>query len=431
MVEKHVLRAEQSVPQYMPSSEDASELFARGIVNYEMGDIPSAYQNFELALKQAKSIGNSNLISRTAAFLGLLKLEDGESQTARQWLNQAQSAITSSYQTPWCYLLSTLIGITNVQIATKKAEQQLAIAKAQLMEEISTLEIEAKEVTAHLHEALKPSSPTAQTIPPSISHSDKSFSSRGRESITIKLLGRFEVRLSDETPINLCSNKKGQAIFKLMVTKPNIRYHKEYLLSLLWRDEDPTIAMGKLHIAVSRLRRSLTQSGLGRDILLFEDDCYFFTEGLTILSDLDQFEAHLHASHRWEAIGELDLAMAESKAALELYDGEYLADIVGDDWPLAERVLLEEKLLVQLKKLARWHFGKDQFAECAEYCRKILRNDNLREDIYRLLFRCLSREGQRNQALLLYQDLTDLLREELGVEPMRETQDLVERIFQE
>ena len=69
-----------------------------------------------------------------------------------------------------------------------------------------------------------------------------------------------------------------------------------------------------------------------------------------------------------------------------------------------------------------------QIAEAAENCRRLLARDPLHEEAWRRLMTCHAKLGERNQALKLYQQLTELLARELDAEPDEETAELAASI---
>lgn len=57
----------------------------------------------------------------------------------------------------------------------------------------------------------------------------------------------------------------------------------------------------------------------------------------------------------------------------------------------------------------------------------VLHRELYREDIYRLLLRCLVKDGRRAEAVKLYRRLCSLLMKEFGVEPGEETKKIIAR----
>jgi DNA-binding SARP family transcriptional activator len=124
-------------------------------------------------------------------------------------------------------------------------------------------------------------------------------------------------------------------------------------------------------------------------------------------------------------------AVAEYEAARALYRGDFLSQDLYADWAVAPRARYEEMFLTVLGHLAEHYLEAQRYVDGASCCRQILARDSFREDAYRQLMRCYSRMGRRNHALREFQSCQEVLRRELGVEPMRETVELYERIARE
>ncbi len=256
----------------------------------------------------------------------------------------------------------------------------------------------------------------------------------GRVVLYIRTLGEFVVH-HGERSISLGSNKKGRAIFRYLVTRPERCALRDVLLGLFWPDEQPERAGHKLHIAISSLRGALNdalQDALAdEECIIFDEGRYCLNPSIAVLLDADEFIARCQAGDRLAREERVAEAMSEYEAAVALYRGDFLPQDLYADWSLATRARLEEMYLTLLGHLGAFYLEKKQFLEAINCCRQILVRDSFREDAWRLLMRCYSRMGQRNRALREFQVCEEVLRRELGVSPMLETRSLYERILRE
>ena len=409
-------------------------MLLRGLRLAEQGDWQSSGSLLEQAVRQAEADGQPEICSPAAAHLGLQELKRGHLSQALHWLGRAQILADSPRDTAYLALLLALTQLGEAQAAAEQAERELVRGQQRLAQEIQRLQAESQAVAARLLlevEATLSRGPNANLPLPPASSPAAPIRAAPAPQLTVRLLGQFEARLPDGRALQLCSSRKGQALFRVLATQPHVRQHRESLLLLFWPDEAPATAAGKLHIAASRLRKALAGAGLGPDVLVFEDDGYWLNRELGVESDVARFDAHNRAGKRLDLLHEADLALGEYEAGLALYRGAYLAEEIGVDWPLAERTRLEDQYLTLLTRLVDGYFDRQAYVKCAECCRRLLQIDSLREDIYRQQMRCLSRVGQRSQALHQYQVCAGTLRQELGLEPMRETQVLAQQIRDE
>lgn len=411
-------------------TEDVRQLFARGVKTYQTGGPEPAFKELERLARFARTKGNTVLASRVTALLGLILLETGDLTGALQQLRAAQREIPNPEECHWYGLLFSLSNITAANVATEQARLTITKTRDQIVEEIQQLTSEIKTKSSHLWQILitplensGPETPATQKI--------GLHKAVDTIPIFVHLLGRFQVHMRGDAPVALCSNRKGRALFMVLVSHQGQRIHRETLVDLLWRGEDPDIAIGKMHIAVSRLRRALVKAGLGDEPLIFDQSNYALNEHIEVESDLSNFQSHAAIGKELESHGDIERAVQAYIAACSLYQGPFLEDIVDEDWHLTLRSQCEATLLHLLDRLSYWSFTRKQFINCENYCRQLLEYDDLREDICRRLMRSLSHSGQRNQAIRCYRKLQELLKVELGVEPMRETQALFSAILNE
>jgi DNA-binding SARP family transcriptional activator len=116
------------------------------------------------------------------------------------------------------------------------------------------------------------------------------------------------------------------------------------------------------------------------------------------------------------------------RQAVSLYEGDYLEDVYAD-WTVELRGSLRREYLRSLEALALHNHQEGRLGQAAEYCRKLLDKDPLREDVHRLLMRVLAQAGDRAGAIRQCDELRTVLREELGAEPSTETAELYEKLL--
>ena len=264
-------------------------------------------------------------------------------------------------------------------------------------------------------------------------------------TLHVQTLGRFQVLYSNRE-VSLGPSKRGRTIFRYLVTRPERRVARDVLLELFWTGEPSQKANHKLHIAISTLRGALNEAleihpegappQSGSDVaceesLLFEEDHYFIHPAIHVSLDAEAFASRVQAGERLEREGRSAEAFAQYGAARSLYRGDFLTEDLYADWAIAPRARLEEMYLALLGRLAQHDLEHGRFVQCITCCRQILAKDSFREDAYRQLMCCYSRMGQRNQALRAFHSCEQVLEQELGVRPMKETVDLYERIVRQ
>ena len=122
------------------------------------------------------------------------------------------------------------------------------------------------------------------------------------------------------------------------------------------------------------------------------------------------------------------------ETAVALYQGDFLADFYLDDsnefeeWAEVQRQRYRRQALDALETLTMIATRGASYAEARDYAERQLEIDDLRESAYRQLMEILALDGQREEALALYDSFRRLLAEELGMAPASRTTELYEKI---
>ena len=89
---------------------------------------------------------------------------------------------------------------------------------------------------------------------------------------------------------------------------------------------------------------------------------------------------------------------------------------------------LRREYLEALLLLGRLLFAQERHAEAADAYRKAIAHDGLVEEAHRGLMRCQAALGERGRAMRHYEELVEMLGEQLGTRPAPETSALHERL---
>jgi DNA-binding SARP family transcriptional activator len=249
----------------------------------------------------------------------------------------------------------------------------------------------------------------------------------GKMSLSVYCLGQFRVSLADQW-ISSWPSGKGKSILKFMVVNYPQPISKDVLMDNLWRDADPVAARNSLYVAIYGLRQAFKAVLPGFNPVLFEDDRYCLNPAMSVWLDVEEFLRLFQSGQELEQSGKLEETIQTYESAANLYQGDFLADDLYEEWPVLTRERLRITYLDTLDRLSRIYFNQGQYLACINLCHLTLTRDNCREDAHRRLMRCYSRQGQHQLALSQFQVCVDTLRSELGVEPEMVTMQLAERI---
>lgn len=270
--------------------------------------------------------------------------------------------------------------------------------------------------TAEHYERHQTSSPEDQTtLPP----------------LYITCFGHFEVRRSDpsSSTIDLCTNLKGQAILRYLITQPRRRETVDVLMAVLWPEEASESAEHKLRVAVSALRCSLNRDFMsepGGGYILCKDHGYQLNPSVTIRSDVDEFLAFYLAGQK---TNDRKTANLYYEQACQLYSGPFLVEDLYAEWSYLQREELTKIYVAMCDKLAEYYLQSQSYEAAAKWASAILKVDRCDEGAHRQLIQSYAAQGRRSEALRQYQRYQHVLSKELGIQPAPETQKLLQMLL--
>jgi DNA-binding SARP family transcriptional activator len=245
-------------------------------------------------------------------------------------------------------------------------------------------------------------------------------------TLTAHLLGPLRVTLNN-VPVTRWPSSRGRVLLTYLLTHRDPWPAREVLMDTFWPDSTPEAARNNLHVAVHGLRRALRAAD-DVPVLVLSDGAYQLYADLELWLDVDEFERHVGGGRQLEEAGELTGAITEYELAISVYQGDFLADDLYEDWPVLGRERLRLEYLNTLDRLSQLYFGYGNFASCTALCQRIIERDRCREDAHRRLMRCYSRQGQPHLALRQYHACVEALQAELEITPTEATSRLRERI---
>ena len=239
----------------------------------------------------------------------------------------------------------------------------------------------------------------------------------GAEALKIYTLGVLRVELEGKT-IQWRSLQSRDLLFCLLQHPQGLR--KETVGDLFWPDHAPHKLHAIFHSTLYRLRRALPEQSV-----VFEDGVYCFDRTADYWFDVEVFDWHLDRAAEEGRKGRRMALLAE---ALAVYRGDYLGGVDGD-WPILERERLRGRYLAALEELAGLGADQGDLQEAMELYQRLLAEAPYQESAHRGLMACYYRLGDRARAIRQYHRCVELLREELGLSPMPETEELYLKVI--
>lgn len=227
-----------------------------------------------------------------------------------------------------------------------------------------------------------------------------------RDTLAIRLLGRFDVRAGD-TPLRI-GGRHAQALIGLLALRPRPRL-RDTLATELWPEAGASSA-GSLRQAIWLIRSTLTAAGVDPTTWIeCDQDTLGIPADVAIDVDVDRFE-RLATSPDPE----------DRERALRLYRGDLLEGL-GHECFAADREHLSDVYEDLLAEIAQTRLDTGDTLGARRVATGLVQRDPLREEAHAVLIAAYGRTGSRSQVVRQYRRLCTILRNELAVPPLPET----------
>jgi pimeloyl-ACP methyl ester carboxylesterase/DNA-binding SARP family transcriptional activator len=228
--------------------------------------------------------------------------------------------------------------------------------------------------------------------------------------VRIWLCGGLRIEADGERLEGRLTRRKSRELLALLVDR-GTAVAREELVELLWPENPPGSRTGQFRVLLTEIRRCLGAEALeGRDRLrlVLPDTAWVDVRAAT--DQLDRCRTAIEA-RRW---GD---AREHAGHASRLLSGPFLAGQEGE-WIDQRRRELEQLELEAIEALAAASLSEPgHAADAVAAARRLVSRAPFRESGYALLMRGLVAEGNPAEALVAYERLRLLLREELGTIP--------------
>jgi len=249
--------------------------------------------------------------------------------------------------------------------------------------------------------------------------------------LRVQTLGPFRAwrGMEEITPVQW-QREKSRRLFLLLLTHRKSMLEREQILEMFWPDADPSVALRDFKVALSTLCRVLEperKPGTESAFIARDGTLYGLRLGADIWIDADEFMRRVAEGDR---LCQRDprAAIEHYRAAVRLYQGDYLEEYPYEEWCSEEREYLLTLYLRAASRLANLLTEQQAWEETVEICQRILARDDCWEEAYRLMMIAYDRMGNRAQALQTYLRCAQRLRDVLGIEPSEATIRLYESL---
>ena len=246
------------------------------------------------------------------------------------------------------------------------------------------------------------------------------------QQVKIRMLGGFSVSFDGKTVDDSANRmRKVWLLLSYLVYNRKRAASQEQYLTLLQGagGEESADPSGKLKAMFYRVRTMLNTLSptAGHNWIVHRDGTYCWNNEVDVALDTEEFETLCRTAMETEDGGER-LALYEK--ALGLYGGDFLPKLSMEPWviPLSayyHRLYVETVLetLALLQESAAWQ-------KMAQLCDAALKIEPYSEEIHCRYMRALMMLGRREEAVRLYEDMSEKLFATFGVMPSDESRAL-------
>jgi DNA-binding SARP family transcriptional activator len=251
----------------------------------------------------------------------------------------------------------------------------------------------------------------------------------GIAGLTVYTFGNLRVYFND-TLIDQWEGARSRSLFRFLIAHRRAPVSKERLAALFWPDSEPDLARRSLHQAVYCLRQTFKRVMGETPVVLFVNGCYALASDLPLWVDADAFEESITAARSAWSRGDIESALQAYGRAIDLYQGDYMAEERYEDWAEERRRTFQAAYLEALHQLARVYQERGDYPTAIMLSQRALAVDSCDEDAHRVLIGCYAAQGLRHLAVRQYQICVATLKSQFGLSPSDELEAFVRQVVE-
>lgn len=250
------------------------------------------------------------------------------------------------------------------------------------------------------------------------------------EQLTIRLFGSFQL-LRGEKAMDVFESNKVRTLFAYLVVETEHPHHRRKLAALIWPEIPESHALASLRYALSNLRKVIGDHSAQPPYLKITVQTLQFNTQSYYRLDVDDFEKYANLAQ----YNPLDFSSLTRAA--ELYNGRFLEGFsipdspALEDWLLLKRERFDQLAYWLFNNLASYYELTGDYAHAIGFALRQIELDPWREEVHRLMMRCLYFSGQRSAAIAQYEACCKAISDDLDIAPSPDTVRLYKAIFKD
>lgn len=231
----------------------------------------------------------------------------------------------------------------------------------------------------------------------------------------------------DEVAVTHFKTRTERALLAYLLLNTGQPLSRRLVASLLWPESAEAAALKSLRVVLTRLRQTLGEAQ--ESLIIANHTQLWFNPAANYTLDVHEFEKAVQWVHTLPANEQLfrPEAIQHIRQAIALYSGELLAGFdsgsdLFDDWLATRRSELQQMAVWAGSLAIRQAEQHGDYSLMEQWARRLIYWEPWHEEAHQWLMQSLQAQGQRQAALLHYEQIRDSLATELGVAPSRQLQ---------
>ncbi len=232
---------------------------------------------------------------------------------------------------------------------------------------------------------------------------------------TVSLLGRFQILyqgniLSDDD----IRSEKLVNLFSYIVLHRERSLSVQELTEALWKEDETDNPAGALKNLMYRLRTIFKKHFGDADFIMTSRGAYYWNPEMEVVVDVELFEQNCNMGKK-EQSENCRKSISHYEEAVELYQGDFLAKYIDNNWILPVSTYYHSLFLSSAKKLAELYEEEEDYQNMERVCAKALQFDKVDEQIHCLRIGAMIHQNKQKLAEEYYENAVKVLYEALGV----------------
>lgn len=251
--------------------------------------------------------------------------------------------------------------------------------------------------------------------------------------LEVNYFGLLKVRLNGRI---IDFNWQAKMLFGYLAYHSTKALSRDHLARVFWpekQDSQPESARRSLNVELNHIRKAiLQQTGMGREMIVFDKNCYCLKLDRPMLSDVASFKSLCQKIQMLQRDGQ-PVPDELFQRTIHTYSSNFLDDCPEDalNWVEVERqhlgALFEQMADLYSAQLC----DNKEYYRATSVCHEILTRDQRMEAIHRRLMFCYGKLGMCNKVEQQYRLLSQIMEREFQSKPSAETTRLYQQIKKE